>query len=588
MQKTIGISLGNNTSVAVFGEYGVELAISEERLTGEKNTKKFPINALKRCLESSSIRKVNPIIIGISSYEVINNRTFKYIPENEESFVLRSNYADFYSFLEAYIRDECNVPDNILIIISRVNHHTAHMLPAVYMSGFKLYPEKLIAVTYDGFGDGVCATITDCDTNELLSVVHTQHSLGLVYQYVTGALGYKEHEHEGKITGLAAFGKPDYVSSFENMIIGYDSETTSFIRNYGNISPVNVALSNYNKNINDFDSILQLKNSVYALVNMLLADGVSPADIASSVQAYVEQLITTWILDVLACNNSLSKYNIVLSGGLFANVKVNYAIKQRVKPENLYILPCMGDEGTSIGAAISAWNSYHGKSNYPVGFINELYIGTLSTRKWLQSNDIDLDKYNVYWTRLDAMQLTTNRIVNLLKNKKIVAISSGHSEFGPRALGNHSILCDASDAAINDTLNKKLGRTEFMPFAPITLDIYCEDLFTDYEGLENSLKFMTVAVPVTDEFKIGYSAACHVDDTARPQVLHKLNNAWLYEIIYNYSILTGNKALINTSFNLHGSPIIFDETTAYNSFVKSDLDALWVGDKLIVKKDVQS
>jgi carbamoyltransferase len=586
MRDIIGISLGYNTSVCVINpEAGVKLAISEERLNGEKNTKKFPIHALKECIKSMKFPyKDGKIYIGISSYEVINDRTMKYIDDPTN---LRAHHNDFYSFLKEYIRINCGISSRHEIILRRVEHHEAHMLPALYMSGFLLDKNtKTVSVTYDGFGDGVCATIVDHDTNEILAREYIENSLGLVYQYVTGALGFKEHQHEGKITGLAAFGDPKYKEVFEDFFIGYDKESKSFTPNYLNRGTQTNVDIDINRNIHGFKSMLKLKERVYAFINHLMENGkATKEDIAATVQEYTEDLISRWVADVLEENNII-RPNIVLSGGVFSNVKLNYRIKKVIDPKNLYVLPPMGDEGTAIGAAISFGLYLNGSKKFKLEAFGKdmLYLGSVEPLKSLLHKEIDHKKYKVFDIPTFCDEEVNHQIAKYLHDKRIVCISRGYSEFGPRALGNHSILYDAGEKETNDSLNKKLNRTEFMPFAPITIDKFVEDLFCDTDGLEKTLKYMTISVPVTEEFKANYKAAYHIDYTARPQVLSKCDNPIIYDIIEKYSNSSHKKALINTSFNLHNSPIIFDDVIAYNSFIEADLDVLVLRDKMIVKR----
>ena len=591
MQKVIGVSLGNNTSAAVIDPVkGVELAISEERLNGEKNTKDFPINALRKCVDRLHLEDGDPVFIGISSYEVINDRAMRYIRSesvdgNDDIDYLRASHDDFYSFLENYIRVECNISQDSSVLIERADHHTSHMLPAVLMSGFLLDGTTTIAVTYDGFGDGICGTITNMTTNEVLAKETIGTSLGLVYQYVTGALGFREHQHEGKITGLAAFGEPEFIGLFKN-IIDYDEEKQCFVPKYFDKDRKRLFEPEFNHNIHGFDDMLKLKNEVYFNVNFAQKVlGASKENIAASVQLYTEELITKWINGKLAANN-IDDCNITLSGGLFANVKVNYAIKIDTGASKLFVLPPMGDEGTAIGAALNMFINKFGRQKLNVLAFSEdkLYQGTIKPER--QKLSIDNEKYKIFNLMDTDDRIITNYIPELLANKRIVCISRGYSEFGPRALGNHSILFDAGNKETNDTLNAKLGRNEFMPFAPITLNHFKDDLFFGIKGLEKTLKYMTVSVPVKQEFMDNYKAAYHVDGTARPQILHEEDNYILYNIIKNYTSLSYKKVLINTSFNLHNSPIIFDDKVAYESFEEADLDALLLNDKLIVKRDV--
>jgi carbamoyltransferase len=575
----IGVCLGNNTSACVASaEQGVVFAISEERLINEKNTKKFPINAIRECVKVIHNKGQYNLPFVFASYEVINMRTCKYIPDLKQQDFVEDN---FYETLRNYLVRNLE-GDEAAITFQRVEHHEGHRLPAVYLSGFLLDKKRdTIAITYDGFGDGLCATVYNCTTKETLARVELRHSLALVYQFVTGALGFKEHLHEGKITGLAAFGVPKYDRDFESKLVAYDSEAMSFITMHPFSAVTDIP---YNKNIQRFDEFISLRNATYNFVRQLQSDGATREDIAASVQAYTENMLTRWLSDVLK-GILTDKVNIVLSGGLFANVKVNYAIKRIFQPHALFVLPPMGDEGTSIGAAIK-------------GIINQVGEEAIILQKFAE-DVIYYGKvrkefcYNAIMEQLKGMEyevipfvknMAVNVIVDLMQKQKIVCISKGDSEFGPRALGNHTILYDASLRETNDWLNKRLNRTEFMPFAPIVLDTFKDDLFEDTKGLDKTLKYMTIALPVKQEFADNYKAACHVDNTARPQVISYTDNDFMYEVLKKYYAKTGKKAAINTSFNIHNYPIIASDRIAIDSFVAADLDALVLQNAIIVKR----
>lgn len=592
LNKSIGISLGYNTSVAVVGPMGVELAISEERLNGEKNTKKFPRQALQRCMEYLSPSAGEDVHIGICSYENINDRTMRYF--DTDGLYMRNAFQDFNAFLKAYIQKICHIENEV--IIKRVEHHDAHRLPAIYMSGFLLDNDKTIAISADGFGDGTSATIYDCSSDTVLAKENLSTSLGLVYQFVTGALGYKEHQHEGKITGLAAYGSPIYTDIFMSKIIGYNHKMKCFSPNYRSnlFVPVNEIVGEVepNENIQEFDELLKLKAHVYFLIKFLKEKmGAKDEDIASSVQDFTEKMMVSWVSDIFKVND-INSCNVVLSGGLFANVKVNFKIKSIDKVKNLFVLPPMGDEGTSIGAGIRDIINRFGKDVIDIESFGKdcLYLGRIKSPP--KAYILDPRKYSTMKIDDIGSEKTVARdeipyiIAEYLSRKKIVCVSIGHSEFGPRALGNHSILYDAGQKETNDSLNKRLSRTEFMPFAPITIDKFKDDLFLNTQGLEKSLKYMTIAVPVTSEFRQHYKAAYHIDFTARPQILSEPDNPIIYKAIEIYSKQTEKKALINTSFNLHNSPIIYNNITALESFEKADLDVLVLDGLLVIKRGV--
>lgn len=621
MRTVIGLNLGYNSSaVLVDPLFGIRLAISEERLTGEKNTKAFPVHALIECVKRELKQTDGEINIALSHYERITWRYFRYLPNFTElhngrlfndDMLKKLNVAaknkDIWTYLELYIRIVCDIPDDVKINIRRFDHHTCHRLPAYYMSGYDDMPHPTISVTSDGFGDGLSLTVYNNATGEMLTSETLETSLGLMYQYVTGALGYKEHQHEGKITGLAAHGKPYYTSWFED-IIGFDDETGKLIPYYLLNEEARVAVENYdnsvelNANIKGFKQMLHLKETVYETVAMLSGPEheADDADIAASIQDYAEKMAVQIIRHAIADegrhmwsddNELPNNFYITLSGGLFANVKVNYSVAKNLRPQGLYVLPPMGDEGTAIGAALAFIIDKFGKDFIDTRVFkkDELYLGHVKPYEDDLGDilhHIKLTGYKVSCIKeMEGLGIDFSYyLARLLSENKIVCVSRGDSEFGPRALGNHSILYDATEKSVNDSLNAKLGRTEFMPFAPITIDKFTNDLFEDTFGIEKSLKYMTITVPVKDEFADTYKAACHIDNTARPQIVSIEQNNLLYNVIQHYNNLTGKKVLINTSYNLHNQPIIYWERTAIESFLEADLDVLVLNNYIIEKQ----
>ena len=581
--RIIGVSLGYNASACVVDKDGVVFAISEERLTNEKNTKKFPINAVFECMDFIPKEQLK-IIVAISSYEVINERAYKYIdglrPEDKGD--------NFYDTLANYLSRHLSRPASNFVFI-RVEHHEAHRLSGLFLSGFLIDSNtNIIAITCDGFGDGLSASVMDCKTKEILSRVELKHSLALVYQFVTGALGFKEHQHEGKITGLAAFGNPIYTRMFESNLLHFDKSIGAFV------SVVENSVGqpeDFNHNIHDFSGFLALKARAYSLVNWLTQRGATKKDIAASVQAFVEEQFLSWLKHVLG--DYKDAVNIVLSGGLFANVKLNWEIYNSFSIKKLFVCPPMGDEGTCIGAAIKALILMEGLPALNLaGFAEDkIYCGCIDNLYCLGYGEIvsqygaELDEKGYAVLPSVSERDVKSLIVGVLAAQKIVCISRGPVEFGPRALGNHSILYDASLQETNLWLNNKLGRTEFMPFAPIVMDVFKEDLFCKTEGIEKTLKYMTIALPATEEFINNYKAALHIDNTARPQIVSRQDNPLVYFVLDEYYVQTGKKALINTSFNLHEFPIVASDKVAIESFIKADLDLLVLKNCVIIKRE---
>lgn len=561
----LGLSLGFNSSAALYStEDGLLAAISQERLNGQKNTKELPLEAAVKCCEITDVKKIDRI--AISHYEEITDQYFKRYGEKYNLPSLNSWENNIVSYL---IMHGLTVMSNR---ITRIPHHLAHAY-----STFAFYGEPSkgdYIITSDGFGDGYSGKISEYG-GQYKSIVKLKNSIALVYQFVTGALGYKEHQHEGKITGLAAFGKPKYLAKFDTLY--KSSEYGNFIefRSDDYVLSHNEEKAVETSAIIDFADFLKLKQAVYGLVGELLDLGAEPKDIAATVQEWAEQKTITWIK---ACVENEGK-NCYLAGGLFANVKINQRIKDTGLFKNVYVCPAMGDEGTSVGAAIVA--SYKDvpeiKSPNQCGTIadksevNHCFDVHSSYKRGYSIKRIDDDSEMAKWI---AEQLSKNRIVCLVKGKM---------EFGPRALCHRSILYNCDTKETNDWLNKKLGRTEFMPFAPVTREEVADDLFKNLDGGRNSAKHMTMTFDCTEEFVRDYPAACHVDDTARPQIVSKEEDPFIWSVLDEYQQLTGKKALINTSFNLHNNPIIESTDVAVSSWLTSDTDILVIENMIIEK-----
>lgn len=560
----LGLSLGFNSSACVYSDKrGVLAAISQERMNGEKNTKELPLDAAVRCCEMAGVKRIQRI--AISHYEEIHQSYFK---RYGAAFCLRGTRVE--TMLANYFKSKGIEIDNIDFV--RVDHHVAHAF-----SAFAFYdapkPGDYI-ITSDGFGDGHSGMIYEY-LGDVVSLVDLKNSIALVYQFVTGALGYKEHQHEGKITGLAAFGIPKYLSKFEEL---YNvSETGNFLdfksENY-ELTPDEYA-QYLNSYIVDFDEFLKLKKAVYGLVNELIENGAEPRDIAASVQEFAERYTLKWIHDSVRH----IKKNCYLAGGLFANVKINQRIKDMGLFKNVYVCPAMGDEGTAVGAVLWHTNKFGRKiSPNQCGTCPECNINEVKDA--LITRGLE-DKYTVRQVKLEDGLIET--VANYLAEDKIVCLMRERMEFGPRALCHRSILYNCDTKETNDWLNKKLSRTEFMPFAPVCREEVADDLFKNLDGGRDSAKHMTMTFDCTDEFIQNYPAACHIDNTARPQIVLQNEDPFIWSVLDVYQKRTGKKALINTSFNLHNYPIIESSHVAFESWLQSDTDVLVINDVVIEK-----
>lgn len=291
-------------------------------------------------------------------------------------------------------------------------------------------------------------------------------------------------------------------------------------------------------------------------------------DIAATVQYYTEKLVLDYIQQKI---ENVSSKNICLAGGLFGNVKINQRIKE-LGFRNIFIHPAMGDEGLSLGAVLA----YLGRNRElnPKQLKNVFFGLSYSNDEIKESLEHNSLHYSV-------MEYPTETIANLLAQGKVIARFDGRMEYGPRALGNRSILYQTTDVTVNDWLNKKLRRTEFMPFAPATLAEHAPSYYHEIEGADYTAQFMTITFDCTDRMKRMCPGVVHIDGTARPQLVTPDGNPAFYAIISEYHKLTGIPSVINTSFNNHGEPIVCSPQDAIDSFKKGELDYLAIGNFLV-------
>lgn len=548
--KVLGISEPHCDASCALVENGRLLAAAgEERFTRDKRHKGFPFQALDWMLEKTgtSLHQIDKI--AISKYETLTDvglysealkRHYREDKPKSDLLVLildrliwqlcNVTYCYQASFrlnqeINQWIKSHSIDPS----LVTRVDHHSAHAASAWYCSGF----DKALIVTMDGQGAGVTATISRASSGQLkrIHTVYLPNSVGQFYTLITLASGFKMNRHEGKITGLAACGSFDQeIQSFVNSLIECKDGSIFSHAIYGHYFKLKSLLSRS-----------RLEDVCYAF------------------QQRLEQVVTCYIRHYLDANNDIE--NLALGGGVFANVRLNQKIAQLSRVRNLFVYPNMGDGGSCVGAAFLVDPPTSTKAT-----MRSLYLGPAFTRS--QTEDA-LNRMGIkYFTPSNVPEWAAE----LLASGKVVARFSGAMEFGPRALGNRSILASAKYAENSDKLNEKLHRSDFMPFAPVTMEKLASRCYLFDNNVKVPMSMMTVSVGCTDWMKTQCPAAVHVDGTARPQIVSSGNE--YHDILEAYYKLTGEPALINTSFNLHEEPIVCSPEDAIKTFLNSGIDAL--------------
>ncbi len=407
-----------------------------------------------------------------------------------------------------------------------VNHHRAHALPALFFTDW----DEALIYTADGGGDhlhysfhvlkaGELTTLYG-DDRDLLDAIPVD-SIGLAYGYATQALGYRINRHEGKLTGLAALGEPVHLERMAARFrVDADGRVTS-----------------------DFESFAEMRRFMVAL-----AAASRPEDLAASVQALLEGVVLGSVDRLLGRHRSR---HLGLAGGVFANVRLNRLLAESLGLDEVFVFPAMGDDGLGVGGALSYLLERDGLATWLARRrrLDDVYLGRDYTAA------IDRALAAAPGVRLASDRPAADAAARLARGE-IGALYTGRMEFGPRALGARSILASPADAAINTSLNRRLERTEFMPFAPVVAEADAAGVFDLPPASRYAARFMTITCGVRAEWKARIPAVVHVDGTARPQTLEPARNPLYAEILARFEALTGLPVLINTSFNVHEEPIV--------------------------------
>jgi len=420
--------------------------------------------------------------------------------------------------------------------LRRFNHHDTHAANSFYASAF----DEALLITLDGYGSGNCGGVY-VGSREGIKCLHKfafPNSLGEYYEHVTSGLGFKPGRHEGKIVGLAAYGDPDILRQ--------------------------VLLDRFECK----DGEIVIRAGMNRLFTRALAQRFAKRDVAAAYQTVLED-VTKQMASYWLKKTGMTK--IAVSGGVHANVKLNQRLRELEGVEQVFVYPNMGDGGCGSGAAMLVFDRklFGGQ---PLG---NVYYGPDYSESEI-ANALRLE--NLAFERLPDIE---DRIAQLLTEDHIVGRFNGRMEYGPRALGNRSVLYPAREPEVNQWLNHQLGRTEFMPFAPAALASEAGRLFKNVTGCEKTAEFMTITFDCTDDMMRMCPAAVHVDGTARPQLVSERTNPSFHKIIRGYFERSGIPALINTSFNMHEEPIVCSPADAIRAFLIGNIDYLAIGTFLV-------
>ncbi len=592
MTKILGISCYyHDSSVSLIENGNIVFALQEERFSRLKHDSSFPQKSIKYLLNQLDL-KINDI-----DYIVFHEKPFLKFERLLETY-LKNTPRGLTSFLKAMplwikqkifqkkiLTDELKKIEPNLKLKNDLlfsQHHLSHAASAFYPSPFS----DAAILTLDGVGEWSTSTISIGDKNkiDIKEEIFYPHSIGLLYSAVTYFCGFEVNGGEYKLMGLAPYGKPIYKKAIYDNLIQTNSDGGIFL----------------NMKYFDFDTGLKMTsdkfNELFKCKPRQIDEKINQfyMDLASSVQEVTEELI------LKICRYIKKKYekkNLCLAGGVALNCVANGKIVSEKIFDNLWIQPASSDAGGSLGAALSVWFDYLDNDrskdiNFNQDNMKRSLLGSQYSNNYIKNF---LENNEINYEYCDGNEIFT-KAAQLLNEKKIIALFQGRMEFGPRALGNRSILGDPRDPEMQKKMNLKIKyRESFRPFAPIIL----RDFLEKYYYLDQESPYMLLVSEIKKEFrkiypdnlngfdKLSFSnsifpAITHVDYSSRLQTIDETNN-YIHRLLNSFYNLTECPLLINTSFNIKDEPIVESPEDAYRCFKSTEIDIL-ILENFIIKK----
>ena len=593
----LGISCYYHDAAAALLDDGVLVAAAEEeRFTRIKHDYNFPHKAIEFCLQQAGItaNDLDYVVFyekPLLKYERILMTTLQTFPQSWGVF--RESMITWFNeklWIKSEILTTLNIPDEKLLF---VEHHLSHAASAFFCAPY----EDAAIITVDGVGEWTTTTVgkatADWDGKgknhiELFNEVKFPHSLGLLYSAFTAFLGFQVNEGEYKVMGMSPYGKPTRVDDVFKLIeIGNDA---SFRLNMDYFSFHHSTSQTFSKKFVDLFGAPRVHESEFYTPtthpkkdhpqwdNKTAELNQYYADISASIQTATEEIMLKM---ARYAYEKTGLKRLCMAGGVALNSVANGRILRETPFEEVYIQPAAGDSGGALGAALYAYHVLLGK---PRKFVMEhAYWGKSYTDQDAKSA---IEATGRSYQFVEDPERRAQMMVDDMVSGKVIGLFQGRFEWGPRALGNRSILADPRSAEMKDVVNARIKfREPFRPFAPVILEERASEF---YAGLDDSkqnypVRYMLMVYPTKDGYGDKIQAVTHEGGTGRVQTVTKQSNPLYYRSIELFGQATGVPVLLNTSFNLRGEPIVTTPANALNTFAKSDIDTLYV-DNFVVRK----
>ncbi|MFA9453023.1 MAG: carbamoyltransferase [Candidatus Aminicenantaceae bacterium] len=579
----LGISCFYHDAAAVLLEDGkLVAAAEEERFSRIKHDFDYPENAIRFCLERAGIasRDLDYVVFyekPFHKFERILMTSLQGFPHSWKAF--RESMVTWLGdklWVKSLLKDRLGVEEKKILF---TDHHLSHAASAFYPSPF----EEAAILTVDGVGEWATASMGTGRGSriQVTNEIRFPHSLGLLYSAFTAFLGFRVNNGEYKVMGMAPYGQPRYVDKIYDHLIKV-ADDGSFRINMDYFSFHRSDEKTFNTKFEDLfgDPRPQEMNFFTSDTRYPTYFGDKPADyaqmckvnehhadIAASIQRVTEEVLLKLAVS-LHRETGLTK--LCMAGGVALNSVANGRILRETPFEEVFIQPAAGDGGGALGAALQAYHGLLGKER----------TFTLEHAYWGQDYSDDeirsfLEDANIPYEHIPDTDKLIDRAVGELTSGRVVGWFQGRFEWGPRALGNRSILADPRSEEMKDLVNIKIKfREPFRPFAPVILEERSGDYFErDDLAKQYMARYMLMVLPLKEDKRDLVQAVNHMG-TGRLQTVREEWNPRYYQVVKQFGEATGVPVLLNTSFNLRGEPIVNTPANAYNTFSKSGIDAL--------------
>ncbi len=583
MANILGINAYHaDSSACILKDGRLVFAIEEERLNRVKHWAGFPAESIQACLDSTDLQLQDIDFIAFNSnpYANLGKKIF-YVLKNQRSLeFVKSRLKNTRTRLGAEADFDTHFPGiEVKSKFRKIEHHHAHLASAYYASDF----DQACVLSIDGFGDFSSAAWGYAQSNQITTddYVHYPHSLGIFYQALTQYIGFKHYGDEYKVMGMAAYGNPVYVEQLQQLCI-YDRKGKYEL-------DLDYFLHHTNESTYGFESGQPVCSDFFSdrLVEFLgpVRNPEDPIeqhhkDLACSAQVIYERAFFN------LCNRLYDKHqseNLALAGGCAMNSLANGGIAEQTPFQNVYIQAAAGDAGGALGAAFAVaieqgidkkslrmphayWGPNFSEQEYQ--FVIKEYVN-------------DFEQQNCSITQIQDVDELCTQVARAIEQGKVIGWFHGAVEWGPRALGNRSILADPRRSDMQDILNLKIKRREsFRPFAPSILADHVVDWFEQ----DSEVPFMGQVFMIKEDKRELIPAVTHVDGSGRLQTVSEQTNSLYYKLINKFFELTGVPIVLNTSFN-ENEPIVCQPQEAVECFLRTKMDYLVLGNNVIIRTE---